>query len=119
MDTKLYNSELKILNVLWKEGELPAKDIIKILNKEVGWNKSTTYTMLKRCAEKGLIEYGASDFVCRALITREDAQKYETRELIESMYDGSPDRLIASLLNGEYLSGDDIEKLKKLINSMD
>lgn len=119
METKLYNSELKILNVLWKEGDLPAKEIIKILNKEVGWNKSTTYTMIKRCAEKGLIQYNVSDFVCHALITREDAQKFETKELIDSMYDGSPDRLVASILNGEYLSGEEIEKLKKIINSLE
>ncbi|MCL2776094.1 MAG: BlaI/MecI/CopY family transcriptional regulator, partial [Oscillospiraceae bacterium] len=82
METKLFNSELKILNILWKEGDTPAKDIVKILNKEIGWSKSTTYTIIKRCIEKSLVENKRDDFICHALISKEDAQKYETAELI-------------------------------------
>ena len=113
---KLFNSELKVLNVLWKDGDTPAKDIVKILNKTTGWNKSTTYTIIKRCADKGILEN--KDGICRALINKEDAQKYETKELINNMYDGSADRLVASLITGGSFGKEDIEKLKDLINSM-
>jgi len=118
MEIKLFNSELKILNILWKNGDTTAKEIVKILNKDVGWNKSTTYTIIKRCIEKNIIENKGGDFICHALISKEEAQKYETSELINNMYDGSADSLVASLLGNGSLSKNDIEKLKKLINSI-
>lgn len=118
METKLFNSELKILNILWKYGDTPAKEIVKILSKEIGWNKSTTYTMIKRCIDKGLIE-DKGKFLCHALINREEVQKYETAELINNMYDGSADRLVASLLDNGTLKKEEIEKLKDLINSVE
>jgi predicted transcriptional regulator len=119
METKLFNSELKVLNVLWKNGDTPAKQIVKILNKETGWNKSTTYTIIKRCIDKGILENAGGNFVCHALISKEEARKYETAELIANMYDGSADRLVASLLGSGSLKKEELEKLRNLINSME
>jgi len=118
MDTRLFNSELKLMNVLWKEGDIPAKQIIKILAKEVGWKKSTTYTIIKRCIDKGLIENMGGDFVCHAKISKEDAQKYETAELIKTLYDGSADMLVASILGREDLSPEEIERLKQIVGEL-
>ena len=60
MNTKLYDSELKVMEVLWKEGDDSAKHISEILNAEIGWNKNTTYTVIKKCVAKGAIErYGS------------------------------------------------------------
>ena len=55
MNTKLYDSELKVMEVLWKEGDDSAKHISEILNAEIGWNKNTTYTVIKNCVAKGAI----------------------------------------------------------------
>lgn len=52
MDIKLFDSELKVMDVLWKEGDTPAKDIAKVLTSELGWNVNTTYTLIKRCIKK-------------------------------------------------------------------
>jgi predicted transcriptional regulator len=116
---KLFNSELKVLNILWRDGDTPAKQIVKILNKEIGWNRSTTYTIIKRCIDKGIIENKGGNFICHALISKEEAQKHGTTELINTMYDGSADRLVASLLNSGSIKKDELEKLKELINSME
>lgn len=118
MDTKLFSSELKVMNVLWKEGDIPAKQIIKILGGEVGWKKSTTYTIIKRCIDKGLIENKGGEFICHALISKDEAQKYETTELINNMYDGAADRLVASVLGREGLTPEEIGKLKKMIDDL-
>ena len=56
MDTKLQDSELKIMEVLWREGDCTAKHLSEVLNQEVGWNKNTTYTLIKRCIEKKAIQ---------------------------------------------------------------
>ena len=52
MDIKLFDSELKVMDVLWKEGDTTAKHISDVLSKEVGWNMNTTYTLIKRCIKK-------------------------------------------------------------------
>ncbi len=52
MDIKLFDSELKVMNVLWREGDTTAKHISDVLKAETGWNMNTTYTLIKRCIKK-------------------------------------------------------------------
>jgi len=116
---KLFDSELNIMEILWKEGDTPAKRIAEIAKEKVGWSKTTTYTIIKRCLDKGAIERHEPNFVCHAVVTREQAQENETTELINKMYDGAPDRLIASLLGQKRLSTEEINRLKRLIDSLE
>lgn len=113
---KLFDSELKVMNILWKEGDVPAKHIADALNKELGWNKNTTYTLIKRCMKKGAIERSEPGFMCHALIPKEDVQEAETNELINKVYDGSADKLFAALLSRKKLSAEQIEKLKQIVS---
>ena len=119
MDIKLFDSELKIMDVLWREGETTAKHISEILNEEIGWNRNTTYTLIKRCIEKGAIERSEPNFVCRALIPKEEVQEAETNELINKVYDGSADKLFAALLGRKKLSADQINKLKDIVGELE
>ena len=112
MDNKLFDSELKVMDVLWREGDSTAKQIAVILAEEIGWNKNTTYTLIKRCIKKGAIERSEPNFMCHALIPKEEIQKAETDELINKVYDGSVDKLFAALLGRKQLSADQIEKVK-------
>lgn len=117
--TKLFDSELKVMNILWKDGDVPAKYIADILNKELGWNKNTTYTLIKRCMKKGAIERTEPNFMCHALIPKEKVQEAETNELIDKVYDGSADKLFAALLGRKKLSAEQIEKLKQIVEAYD
>lgn len=56
MEYKIFDSELKILEILWESGPLSAKEVAAAAAGQVGWSKTTTYTMLKKCVEKGLVE---------------------------------------------------------------
>ena len=113
--TKLYDSELKVMNVLWNAGDVPAKYIADLLNKELGWNKNTTYTLIKRCMKKGAIERTEPNFMCHALIAKEKVQEAETDELIDKVYDGSADKLFAALLGRKKLSREQIERLRRIV----
>ena len=119
MDIKLFDSELKIMDVLWREGETTAKHISEILNEEIGWNRNTTYTLIKRCIEKGAIERSEPNFVCRALIPKVKVQEAETNELINNIYDGSADKFFAELLGRKKLSADQINKLKDIVGELE
>ena len=116
---KLFDSELKVMDILWKEGIVPAKYVADRLTQELGWNKNTTYTLIKRCMKKGGIERTEPNFMCHALIAKEDVQETETNELINKIYDGSVDKLFAALLGRKKLSTEQIEKLKQIVDSLE
>lgn len=116
---KLFDSELKVMDILWKEGDVPAKQIADILTRELGWNKNTTYTLIKRCMKKGAIERSEPGFICHPLIPKEEVQEAETNELINKVYDGSADKLFAALLSRKKLSAGQIEKLKQIVTELE
>ncbi|MNM72557.1 Methicillin resistance regulatory protein MecI [compost metagenome] len=119
MEIKLFDSELKVMDVLWNEGDTTAKHISDILKTQIGWNMNTTYTIIKRCIAKGAIERREPNFVCHALIHKEQVQEQETNELINKVFDGSADKLFASLLGRKNLSTTQIEKLKKMVDNLE
>lgn len=116
---KLFDSELKVMDVLWKAGVVPAKTVAERLTKEVGWNKNTTYTLIKRCINKGAIERTDPGFLCRALISKEQVQEAETEELINKVYDGCADKLFAALLGRKKLSTEQIRNLKQMVDKLE
>ena len=118
MEYKIYDSELKILEILWEGGECPAKVIASLAAEQTGWSKTTTYTVLKKCVEKGLVERREPGFRCRPLVSREEVQRQETWGLIDRMYGGSADRLVASLLDGKALSAEEIDRLRRLVEEL-
>ena len=115
MEIKLFDSELKIMNVLWDRGEMTAKQISLILNEEIGWNVNTTYTLINRCIKKGAIERVEPNFMCKALISKKRVQEAETKNLINKIYDGSADLLFSALLGRKKLSKTQINKLRQIV----
>ena len=115
MGARLVDSEIKVMNVLWREGDATAKHISDVLKAEVGWNMNTTYTLIKRCIGKGAIQRSEPGFLCRALVPREEVQEAETNELIDKVYDGSAANLFAALLGRRTLTAGQIERLKKIV----
>ncbi len=115
MDIKLFDSEIKVMNVLWREGDVTAKKISDVLKGETGWKINTTYTLIKRCIDKGAIERREPGFVCHALISKEEVQEAETNELINKVYDGFAGNLFAALLGKKRLTQEQLERLKKVV----
>ncbi|MEK4058841.1 MULTISPECIES: BlaI/MecI/CopY family transcriptional regulator [Paenibacillus] len=115
---KLFDSELKVMDVLWKEGTITAKQLAEVLSEQVGWNKNTTYTVIKKCIDKGAIERLEPNFLCRAILSKEQVQEQETAELINKVFDGSTEMLFASLLNTKNLTAKEIARLKQLVEQL-
>lgn len=119
MSVKLFDSELKVMDVLWRQGDKTAKEISAILGDAIGWNVNTTYTVIKKCVAKGAIERTDPGFLCHALIAKEEVQRAETEELIGKLFDGSADKLFAALLGRKKLTAEQIARLKQLVDDMD
>ena len=116
---KLFDSELKVMDVLWRLGDRTAKEISSILGEETGWNVNTTYTLIKRCIKKGAVERSEPHFMCHARIPREEVQEAETNELIDKMFDGSADKLFCALLGRKNLSADQIRQLRQIVGELE
>lgn len=115
---KLFDSEKKVMEVLWEHGTMIAGDIVKILKDSTGWNRNTTYTVIKKCIAKGAIERTEPRFTCTPLITREQVQDYETNELVDKMFDGSREKFFAAFLNGSKLSEEEVKSLKDMVDKL-
>ena len=118
MDVKLFDSELKVMEVLWDEGEASAKHIAQRLGEQVGWSKTTTYTVIKKCVDKGAVARTEPGFLCRPIISRSQAQAYATDELVDKMYGGAADQLVASLLGRKRLTPEEIDSLRRMVEEL-
>lgn len=111
---KLFDSELKIMDIVWEKEPLTAKEISLIAVDTIGWNKNTTYTIIKKLIEKNAIIRTEPNFICTSLIKKEDVQKAETMNLIDKLYNGSKKAFFAAFIEGN-ISDDELAELKKLI----
>ena len=114
MELKLFDSERKVMEVLWDAAQdLPAREVARRLEQSVGWNKNTTYTVIKKCVEKEAIERREPNFQCHPLVSREQVREQEAVD-----FDGSASLLFASLVHGKVLSREEIDQLKKLVDDL-
>ncbi len=113
---RLHEGELNVMELLWSNKALAAKDIAKIIKEYIGWEKNTTYTVIKRLIDKGAIEREDPGFICRAIIGKSTIQEIETKALLDKIYNGSLSNFIATYLVNQELSSSDIAELKKIIN---
>ncbi len=116
---RLPDSERSVMEVLWENGPTHAKDIARILNERISWNKTTTYTMLTRCIGKGYMRRTDPKFLCTPILTKEEVSLAETDTLIENNFNGSADLLVASLVERKKLSLKEMEHLYDLLKQME
>ncbi len=118
MSVKLYDSELRVMEILWRDDNMTAGQLAKILKEEIGWSRNTTYTVINKCIAKGAIIRYEPHFICKSKISKEQIQKQEIEELIDKMFGGSKESFFLSLLEGMTLSESEIALLRKLVNNI-
>ena len=112
---KIFDSEIKLMEIIWQNEPVSAKAVSLMAGKEIGWNKNTTYTVLKKLIDKGYVRRDEPGFVCSSLITRSEIQKNETRGLLDRFFAGSRKALFSALLEDEELSDAELAELRALI----
>lgn len=116
MNQKLFDSELKVMELIWAHEPISAKELSILADKEFAWNKNTTYTVIKKIEAKGYIKRVDPGFICSSLISRENVCKNEAQGLIEKLFGGSRKALFSALIEDEGLTQDEIDELRDLIN---
>lgn len=112
---KLYDSELKLMELLWENEPISAKELSLLAAEKIGWNKNTTYTILNKLVAKKIIKREEPNFNCRTLVKKDEIRKTETNTLIDKLFDGSKQAFFASFIRSEELSEEDIEKIRSMI----
>lgn len=113
---KLFDSELKVMELVWAKEPVSAKELSVAAEAEYGWNKNTTYTVIKKLLQKEVLLRTEPNFICTSLVKKEQVQKAEMNRLIEKLYHGSKKAFFAAFLNDESLTTEDYEELRALID---
>ncbi len=112
---RLSDAERKLMEAVWSADGSYAKDIAQKLTEQVGWKKTTTYTMITICIEKGYLRREDPHFRCYAIVPREQVVQWETDALISNDYNNRPDLLVASLVRAKKVS---MEQLAQIYDTM-
>ena len=112
---RLAESEYRFAIIVWENEPVGSGDLVTICRKELGWKKSTTYTVLKRLCERGVLKN--ENATVTALVRREEVQRFESKAFINRTFDGSLPQFITAFMDDKKLSKLEAEKLKKLIDT--
>ncbi len=114
-DIRLHEGELNIMELLWSNKVLAAKDISKIIKEYIGWEKNTTYTVIKRLIEKGAVKREDPGFLCRAAISKRSVQAIETKVLLNKLYNGSLSNFLSEYLKNQQLTKAEVLELQRIV----
>ncbi len=111
------NTEWQVMEELWKGGRLTLMELVRAMEKKLGWAKSTTNTTVRRMEDKGLITHdeGEKAREYRPLLTRDEVAAAETEDFLSRVYGGSIGMLVASMAGQRGLSQEDIEELRHIL----
>ena len=115
MTTKVFESEYKFCLILWENEPIKSTDLAKLCDKQLGWKKATTYTVIKRLSERGVLKN--EDAIVTSLVSKEEVQQAQMDELLERTFEGSMSAFIVAFAKRQKLSDEEIKKLQDMIDS--
>ena len=114
MDTpKIFESEYRFCLILWEQEPVTTTELVKLCQQRLGWKRTTTYTVIKRLGERGVLKN--EDGLVSALISREEAQVSEIDELMEKKFQGSLPAFLAAFARRQALSEEEVEEIRRII----
>ncbi len=113
-DIKMTDAEYKLADIIWESEPVGSPELCKLSGERLGWKRTTTYTILKKLCDKGIMSNEAATVT--SLINRKQAQEYESRAVMKRAFKGSLPLFVSSFLSGEKLSEEEARQLKELID---
>ena len=112
---KIFESEYRFCLILWEHEPVPSGKLVELCKENLGWSKATTYTVIRRLSERGVLKN--ENTIVSSLISKEEAQKSRLDEMVEETFEGSMPAFIAAFSKSKWLSKDEVEQLRQLIDS--
>ena len=108
---KIHESEYRFCLIMWEFEPITAVALVKLCQERLGWKRTTTYTVIKRLEERGVL-----NSMITSLVSKDDAQAYEIDELVEKKFEGSLPAFIAAFTKHQNLSANDLEEVQRMID---
>lgn len=111
---KIHESEYRFCLIMWQYEPVSSVELVKLCQEQLGWKRTTTYTVIKRLGERGILinENG----LIRSLVTKDEAQAYEIDELVEKKFEGSLPAFIAAFTKRQQMSDDELDEIQHMID---
>ena len=113
---KLFDAEFKFMCIVWENEPVNSTELTRICEKALGWKKPTTYTMIKKLCERGIMKNDKA--TVSTLIAREAVQKYEADAFIDRVFEGSIPSMITAFLQDRTLSDEEAQRIKSMIDEV-
>ena len=113
MTPKIFESEYRFCLILWEHEPIKSTDLMKLCKEKLEWSKTTTYPVIKRLSERGVIKN--ENAIVTSIVSKEEAQQSELEELMDKKFEGSLPAFIAAFGKRQALSDAEIEEIRKII----
>ncbi len=112
---KLCESDYRFMLVVWENEPVASGRLVTLCAEKLGWKKPTTYTVLRKMCEKGLLKN--ENTVVSAIVPKEQVQAFESECFVERAFEGSLPQFLTSFLGGKTISEKEANELKRLIDA--
>ena len=111
---KIHESEYRFCLIMWEHEPVTAVELVKLCQEQLGWKRTTTYTVIKRLGERGILINNNGTIT--SLISKDDAQQSEIDELVEKKFEGSLPAFIAAFTKRKELSEKELDEVQNMID---
>lgn len=111
---KIFESEYRFCLILWEHEPIGSGELVKLCREELGWKPTTTYTVIKRLSQRGVLKNENS--VVTSLVSKDQAQASEIDELVEKRFEGSMPAFIAAFTKHRRMTESEINDIRKMID---
>ena len=115
MDTpKIFESEYRFCLIMWEHEPVTTSELVKLCHEQLGGKRTTTYTVIKRLGERGILKNEAG--MVTALVSKEEAQAREINELVDEKFQGSLPAFIAAFTKRQDISNEELDEVQRMID---
>jgi len=111
---RIHQSEYRFCLILWEHEPITAAELVKLCDQKLGWKRTTTYTVIKRLHERGVVKN--ENGTVTSLISKDAAQAYEIDELVETKFEGSLPAFVAAFTKRRHISEAELDELQRMID---
>lgn len=111
---KIHESEYRFCLIMWEHEPVTAVALAKLCQEQLGWKRTTTYTVIKRLGERGILHNDGGTVT--ALISKGEAQAIEIDELVEKKFEGSVPAFLAAFTKRQRMTEDELDEVQRMID---
>ena len=112
---KIFESEYRFCLILWENEPINSTKLVALCKEKLGWSKATTYTVIHRLAERGVLKN--ENAIVSSLVSKEQVQEFELNQLVEKTFEGSFPSFIAAFSRSKKLTDEEVAQLQQLIDN--